>query len=153
MAYSSPSASSSRLGPTLTKPTISPSRCATSGGQRRCISALSAIESPASASPEKMWVYAACQVATCTAATSSASAGVPGRITAPEPSATLRPRHVPLDRRDLLVRTGLLLATGGFDDVLREPEAEAATTPSWKTVRAQFRLEPGWIQLGGVFLG
>ena len=59
---------------------------------------------------------------------------------------------MPLDRRDLLVRTGLLLATGGFDDVLREPEAEAATAPSWKTVRAQFRLEPGWIQLGGFLL-
>jgi isopenicillin-N epimerase len=67
-------------------------------------------------------------------------------------TATLARRHVSLDRRDFLVRTGLLLAPG----VLRGDGAAAApqatTAPDWRTVRAQFRLQSGWIHLGGFLL-
>jgi isopenicillin-N epimerase len=59
---------------------------------------------------------------------------------------------VPLDRRDFLVRTGLLLAATGVleDEIAAAPTA--TTAPGWTTVRAQFRLDPGWIHLGALLL-
>jgi isopenicillin-N epimerase len=64
--------------------------------------------------------------------------------------------QVPIDRRQFLVRTGLLLAAGGSNETLFEPPAATASpgsgSPGWSEVRAQFRLEPGWIHLGGFLL-
>lgn len=61
-----------------------------------------------------------------------------------------------LDRRDFLVRTGLVLAAPGLDGGLLEHEVTAApqarTSPGWGTVRVQFRLERGWIHLGAFLL-
>jgi selenocysteine lyase/cysteine desulfurase len=59
---------------------------------------------------------------------------------------------VPLDRKDFLVRTGLLLAGAGVieEEVRAAPTAGAA--PGWSTVRAQFRLDRSWIHLGAFLL-
>jgi isopenicillin-N epimerase len=66
------------------------------------------------------------------------------------------PKLMLLDRRDFLVRTGLALAAAGVDGggLLEAAEAEAATAtaPGWETVRAQFRLDPRWVHLGGFLL-
>jgi isopenicillin-N epimerase len=63
---------------------------------------------------------------------------------------------VALDRRDFLVRTGLVLSAAGIDGSLLEEEAtaapEAGAAPGWNTVRAQFRLERGWVHLGAFLL-
>ena len=63
---------------------------------------------------------------------------------------------MPLDRRDFLVRTGVVLAGAGLDGGLLEPAVSAApearTAPGWNTIRAQFRLERGWIHLGAFLL-
>jgi selenocysteine lyase/cysteine desulfurase len=63
---------------------------------------------------------------------------------------------VALDRRDFLVRTGLLLSAAGIDGALREDDAAAASetiaAPGWNTVRAQFRLDRGWVHLGAFLL-
>jgi isopenicillin-N epimerase len=59
---------------------------------------------------------------------------------------------VALDRRDFLVRTGLALAAAGFDGEIGAAEAASARPPSWETVRAQFRLQRGWIHLGAFLL-
>lgn len=62
---------------------------------------------------------------------------------------------MPLDRRDFLVRTGVVLAAG-LDRELFDDEATAApelrAAPGWNAVRAQFRLERGWIHLGAFLL-
>jgi selenocysteine lyase/cysteine desulfurase len=62
-----------------------------------------------------------------------------------------------LDRKTLLVRTGLALAAGGlaahFDDlekVAAAPEADAAL--GWPDVRRLFRLSPRWAHMGGLYL-
>jgi isopenicillin-N epimerase len=62
-----------------------------------------------------------------------------------------------LDRRQLLVRTGAALAAGGLgsafadlEEVAAAPEADAAV--DWGAVRRQFRLSPGWTQMGGLLL-
>jgi isopenicillin-N epimerase len=62
-----------------------------------------------------------------------------------------------LDRKTLLVRTGLALAAGGlgvqFDDleeVAAAPGADAAL--GWPDVRRLFRLSPGWVHMGGLLL-
>ena len=61
-----------------------------------------------------------------------------------------------LDRRDFLVRTGLLLSAAGIDGALFEDDATAApetiAAPGWNTVRAQFRLDRGWIHLAAFLL-
>lgn len=61
-----------------------------------------------------------------------------------------------LDRRDFLVRTGLVLAAAGIDGTLLEDDATAApetgTAPGWNTVRSQFRLDRGWVHLGAFLL-
>jgi isopenicillin-N epimerase len=63
---------------------------------------------------------------------------------------------VALDRRDLLVRTGLVLAAAGIDGRLLEGDATAApamgAAPGWNTVREQFRIDRGWVQLGAFLL-
>jgi selenocysteine lyase/cysteine desulfurase len=63
---------------------------------------------------------------------------------------------VALDRRDFLVRTGLVLAAAGFNGSMLEDDAaaaaEASAAPGWNTVRAQFRLDRGWIHLGAFLL-
>jgi isopenicillin-N epimerase len=57
---------------------------------------------------------------------------------------------MPLDRRTLLVRTGLVLAAAGFGEELwRHEQADAAAAPTWPHVRAQFELARGTVQLGG----
>jgi isopenicillin-N epimerase len=62
-----------------------------------------------------------------------------------------------LDRKTLLVRTGLALAAGGlgvqFDDleeVAAAPDADAAL--GWPDVRRLFRLSPRWVHMGGLLL-
>ena len=58
-----------------------------------------------------------------------------------------------LDRRQLLVRTGLALAAAGLvdlDEVAAAPATDAAL--DWATVRAQFRLQSGLIHMGGLYL-
>jgi isopenicillin-N epimerase len=63
-----------------------------------------------------------------------------------------------LDRRDLLVRTGLGFAAAALASApawLEEEEAEAARAPSlrtWKGVRAQFRLRPDVVHMGTFLL-
>jgi len=61
-----------------------------------------------------------------------------------------------LDRRDFLVRTGLVLAAAGIDGGLLEDDAaaapEAGAAPGWNTVRGQFRLDRGWVHLGAFLL-
>jgi isopenicillin-N epimerase len=68
---------------------------------------------------------------------------------------TLLRGQVLLDRRDFLVRTGLVLAAAGLESGLLDDDAAAApdagAAPGWNTVRAQFRLDRGWSHLG-VFL-
>jgi isopenicillin-N epimerase len=63
---------------------------------------------------------------------------------------------VALDRRDFLVRTGLVLAAAGINGRLLEGDATAApatgAAPGWNTVRAQFRIDRGWVQLGAFLL-
>src|SRR5690348_3256899 len=74
MAYSSPSASGSLLGPTPTKPTISPSTSATNeAGKRRCCSRRCSVDGPVK-------VYVAAHDSTWTRAVESASSGVAERI-------------------------------------------------------------------------
>jgi isopenicillin-N epimerase len=58
-----------------------------------------------------------------------------------------------LNRRQLLVRTGVALAAAGFanlDEVAAAPAADAAL--GWDDVRAQFRLSRGLIHMGGLYL-
>jgi isopenicillin-N epimerase len=62
-----------------------------------------------------------------------------------------------LDRKQLLVRTGAALAASGLgaafadlEEVAAAPEADPAL--DWAAVRRQFRLAPGWIHMGGLFL-
>jgi selenocysteine lyase/cysteine desulfurase len=58
-----------------------------------------------------------------------------------------------MDRRQLLVRTGLALAAAGLTDLEQAgaaPRADAAV--GWNDVRAQFRLSPGLIHMGGLYL-
>ncbi len=58
-----------------------------------------------------------------------------------------------MNRKQLLVRTGLALAAAGFsdlDEVAASPEADAAV--GWDDVRAQFRLSRGLIHMGGLYL-
>jgi isopenicillin-N epimerase len=62
-----------------------------------------------------------------------------------------------LDRRQLLIRTGLALAAGGatariadLERVAAAPSADAAL--GWDAVRAQFRLRQGLIHMGGLYL-
>jgi selenocysteine lyase/cysteine desulfurase len=58
-----------------------------------------------------------------------------------------------LNRRQLLVRTGVALAAAGFpglDEVAAAPEADAAL--GWDDVRGQFRLSRGLIHMGGLYL-
>jgi selenocysteine lyase/cysteine desulfurase len=61
-----------------------------------------------------------------------------------------------LDRRDFLVRTGLVLAAAGIDAGLVEDDATAApaavAAPGWNTVRTQFRLDRKWVHLGAFLL-
>jgi isopenicillin-N epimerase len=61
---------------------------------------------------------------------------------------------VTLDRRQFLVRTGAALGAGAafadLDEVAAAPAAGAAL--DWAGVRRQFRLAPGWTQLGGLLL-
>jgi isopenicillin-N epimerase len=60
---------------------------------------------------------------------------------------------IALDRKALLVRTGLALAAAGFadlEDVAAAPEAERELT--WDGVRRLFRLAPGWIHMSGLLL-
>jgi isopenicillin-N epimerase len=61
------------------------------------------------------------------------------------------------DRKTLLVRTGAVLAAGGFgaafselEEVAAAPEADAPL--DWTAVRRQFRLAPGWTHMGGLLL-
>jgi selenocysteine lyase/cysteine desulfurase len=57
-----------------------------------------------------------------------------------------------LDRRDFLVRTGLVLAAAGaFDEEVAAAPAPSAA-PGWNTVRAQFRLDRRWTHLGAFLL-
>jgi isopenicillin-N epimerase len=58
-----------------------------------------------------------------------------------------------MDRRTLLVRTGMALAAAGFgdlEDVAAAPEAKQAV--GWTDVRRQFRLAPGWVHMSGLLL-
>jgi isopenicillin-N epimerase len=62
-----------------------------------------------------------------------------------------------LDRRQLLIRTGLALAAGGatarfadLEQVAAAPTADSAL--GWDAVRAQFRLQRGLIHMGGLYL-
>lgn len=60
------------------------------------------------------------------------------------------------DRRQLLVRTGLVLSAAGLEGLWEAP-AQAADTggsarPSWAQVRAEFGLDPDRIHLGGLLL-
>jgi isopenicillin-N epimerase len=60
---------------------------------------------------------------------------------------------VHLNRRQLLVRTGVALAAAGFsglDEVAAAPEADAAL--GWDDVRAQFRVSRSLIHMGGLYL-
>jgi isopenicillin-N epimerase len=60
-----------------------------------------------------------------------------------------------LDRRQLLLRTGLALAAAGLGEDLWEERAAAADStapPTWAQVRAQFHLEPDTIHFGGLLL-
>jgi selenocysteine lyase/cysteine desulfurase len=60
-----------------------------------------------------------------------------------------------LDRRRLLLRTGLALAAAGLGEDLFEERAAAAdgaTPPTWEEVRAEFDLEPDTTHLGGLLL-
>jgi isopenicillin-N epimerase len=57
------------------------------------------------------------------------------------------------NRRDLLVRTGLALAASGFLGLERVPAAPAADLAlGWSDVRSQFRVSPGLIHMGGLYL-
>jgi isopenicillin-N epimerase len=71
-------------------------------------------------------------------------------------SCTLARGQVALDRRDFLARTGLVLAAAGIDHALLADDAaatpEAGVAPGWSTVRAQFRLDRGWVHLGAFLL-
>jgi selenocysteine lyase/cysteine desulfurase len=58
-----------------------------------------------------------------------------------------------VDRRQLLIRTGLALAAAGFtdlDEVAAAPEARSAL--DWADVRAQFRVSRARIHMGGLYL-
>jgi isopenicillin-N epimerase len=58
-----------------------------------------------------------------------------------------------VDRRQLLVRTGVALAAAGLtglDEVAAAPEADSAL--GWDDVRAQFRLSRSQIHMGGLYL-
>ena len=58
-----------------------------------------------------------------------------------------------MNRRELLVRTGLGLAAAGFvglDEVVAAPRADAAL--GWDDVRAQFRVSRSLIHMGGLYL-
>jgi selenocysteine lyase/cysteine desulfurase len=58
-----------------------------------------------------------------------------------------------VDRRQLLIRTGLALAAAGFtdlDEVAAAPEARSAL--DWADVRAQFRVSRALIHMGGLYL-
>ena len=58
-----------------------------------------------------------------------------------------------MNRRQLLVRTGLALAAAGFTDLERVAAAPAADQAlGWSDVRAQFRLSRGLIHMGGLYL-
>ena len=61
-------------------------------------------------------------------------------------------RVVPLDRRDFLVRTGLLLAATGFLDDEAIAAETATAVPGWDTVRSQFRLDRRWVHLAAMLL-
>ncbi len=58
-----------------------------------------------------------------------------------------------VDRRQLLIRTGLALTAAGFadlDEVAAAPEADSAL--DWADVRAQFRVSRSLIHMGGLYL-
>jgi isopenicillin-N epimerase len=58
-----------------------------------------------------------------------------------------------VDRRQLLIRTGLALTAAGFadlDEVSAAPEADSAL--DWADVRAQFRVSRSLIHMGGLYL-
>src|SRR5262245_19673594 len=58
-----------------------------------------------------------------------------------------------LNRRQLLVRTGVALAAAGFADLEEVAAAPAAdATLDWDDVRRQFRLSRGLIHMGGHYL-
>jgi len=62
---------------------------------------------------------------------------------------------MPLDRRELLARTGLTLVAAGLGDRLWTDDAaraSATSPPSWSEVRRQLDLDPRVIQLGGFLL-
>jgi isopenicillin-N epimerase len=60
---------------------------------------------------------------------------------------------VGLNRRQLLVRTGVALAAAGFADLDEIAAAPAADTAlGWDDVRGQFRLSRGLIHMGGLYL-
>ena len=61
--------------------------------------------------------------------------------------------HDDVDRRQLLVRTGVALAAAGLtglDEVAAAPRADAAL--GWDDVRAQFRVSRSLIHMGGLYL-
>jgi hypothetical protein len=63
---------------------------------------------------------------------------------------------VTLDRRQLLVRTGLALSAAGFEGLWQAPAQSAAAgespRPTWAQVRAEFALDPNMVHLGGLLL-
>jgi isopenicillin-N epimerase len=63
---------------------------------------------------------------------------------------------VPLDRRQLLVRTGLVLSAAGLEGLWEVPAQAAdgreSARPTWAQVRAEFALDPNMVHLGGLLL-